>query len=79
MGLYLKVRIDGGPALRLLLDSGAQHIVLDRRAAAKVGHARGTAFELVGVGGPPKVCKRTAPATVTIGDLTLQGVRDSDV
>jgi hypothetical protein len=72
MGLYLKVRIDGGPVLRLLLDSGAQNIVLDRHAAAKVGHATGTAFEVVGVGGPPKTCKRTAAATVEIGDLVLK-------
>jgi hypothetical protein len=41
MGLYFKARIDGGPVLRMLLDSGAQHIVLDKRAAAKVGRTAG--------------------------------------
>src|ERR1039458_10214058 len=34
-GLLLKVRIDSGPVLRLLLDSGAQFIVLYKSAAAK--------------------------------------------
>jgi predicted aspartyl protease len=72
MGLYLKTRIDGGPVLRMLLDSGAQHIVLDRRAAARVGRKTGSAFELVGVGTSTKSCTRAAPGTVQIGDLVLE-------
>src|SRR5467141_2497935 len=41
VGMLLKVRINGGPALRLLLDSGAQDIVVDRKAARKSGHWTG--------------------------------------
>jgi predicted aspartyl protease len=74
IGLYLKVRIDDGPVFRLLLDSGAQHVVLDHRAAAKAGRTKGSAFELVGVGAPAKNCKRVAPAKLTIGDLTMTNI-----
>src|ERR1022692_2636184 len=49
-GLLLKVRIDSGPVLRLLLDSGAQFIALDKAAAAKSGHTGGSELDLVGVG-----------------------------
>src|SRR5664280_17097 len=48
-GLLLKVRIDSGPVLRLLLDSGAQFIVLDKNAAAKSDLAGGSDFDLVGM------------------------------
>jgi len=72
IGLYLKARIDGGPVLRLLLDSGAQHIVLDRRAAARTGRTAGSDFELVGVGAAARSCKRAAPGTVEIGALVLE-------
>jgi predicted aspartyl protease len=71
MGLYFRARIDGGPVLRMLLDSGAQHIVLDRHAAAKVGRSAGSDFELVGVGAVAKSCRRAAPGTLQIGDLIL--------
>jgi hypothetical protein len=71
-GLYFKARIDGGPLLRLLLDSGSQHIVLDRRAAAKTGRAAGSGFELVGVGAAAKSCRHAAPGTLQIGDLLLE-------
>jgi predicted aspartyl protease len=76
MGLYFKTRIDGGPVLRMLLDSGAQHIVLDKWAAAKVGRKTGSGFELVGVGASSRSCKRAAPGTLQIGDLTL---KDCDI
>ncbi|HUB81068.1 MAG TPA: aspartyl protease family protein [Bryobacteraceae bacterium] len=71
-GLYFKARIDGGPLLRLLLDSGAQHIVLGWRAAAKVGRKAGSGFELVGVGAAAKSCRRTRPGTLQIDDLVLE-------
>jgi predicted aspartyl protease len=71
-GLYCKARIDGGPVLRMLLDSGAQHIVLDKRAAAKVGRTAGSDFELVGVGASARSCRRAAPGTIEIGDLVLR-------
>jgi len=76
MGLFLKVHIDGGPALRLLLDSGAQYIVLDKRAAALSGRSSGDTLELVGLGAAAKAARRVAPGTVEIGDLLL---RDCDM
>jgi hypothetical protein len=35
VGLLVKARINGGPQLRLLLDSGSQYVVLSRKAAAR--------------------------------------------
>lgn len=70
-GLFFKARIDGGPELHMLLDSGAQHVVLDRRAAAKAGKSAGAAFDLIGIGATSKTCRRLAPGTVQIGELTL--------
>jgi Aspartyl protease len=72
-GLFFKARIDGGPEFRMLLDSGAEQVVLNKRAAAKVGRSTGSGFELVGVGATSRSCKRAAPGTVQIGDLTLAG------
>jgi hypothetical protein len=71
-GLLLKVRIDGGPPLQLLLDSGAQSIVLDRRAAAKSGHTTGTDLDLVGAGSSPRPSGAAMARTVEIGDLVLR-------
>ena len=70
-GLLLKVRIDGGPALRLLLDSGAQFIVLDKTAAARSGHTRGSELDLVGVGRQPRAARMATAGSVEIGDLVL--------
>ncbi len=73
MGLLLKVRIDGGPALQLLLDSGAQHIVLDKKAAASLGRSAGSSLELVGFGTAAKTARRVTSGTLQIGDLILTG------
>jgi predicted aspartyl protease len=70
-GLFVRARIDGGPALRLLLDSGAQSIVLDKRAAAKSGYSGGSELDLVGVGTSPKVARMAKARTVEVGDLEL--------
>jgi hypothetical protein len=75
MGLVVKARIGRGPSLRLLLDSGAQHIVLNKWAAAKLTPA-GSTLELVGLGGSDQGAGRLACATVEIGDLAL---RDCDM
>jgi hypothetical protein len=75
-GLFLKARIDGGPVIRLLLDSGAKNIVLDKRTAALLGRSSGSAFEVVGFGSDARAAKRVAGGSVTIGDLTL---RDCEV
>jgi hypothetical protein len=75
LGLILKVRIDNGPVLRLLLDSGAQFIVLDKAAAAKSGHSGGSQFDLVGVGMPPRPGRTAQADTVAIGDLVFHNCR----
>jgi hypothetical protein len=72
MGLLVKARIDGGPPLRFLLDSGARDIVLDKRAAALLKRSAGTGLELVGMGPASKTAKRAAPGEVQIGDLVLR-------
>lgn len=71
MGLYLKARIDGGPVLRLLLDSGARHLVLDKHAAAALGREPVSTLELVGVGTAAKTARRVSPGTLEIADLVL--------
>src|SRR3974377_2284778 len=53
MGLILKARVNGGPVLRLLVDSGAQYLVLDRKAARKSGQLSGAELDLVGAGASP--------------------------
>jgi hypothetical protein len=70
--LLLKVRIDNGPVLRLLLDSGAQFIVLDKAAAARSGHSLtgGSELDLIGVG-KPKSARMAKAGSVRIGDLVF--------
>src|ERR1700693_5460466 len=50
VGLLVTARINGGPMLRLLLDSGTQYVVLNRKAALKSGCAGGSDLDLVGAG-----------------------------
>jgi hypothetical protein len=74
VGLLVKARINGGPPLRLLLDSGSQYVVLDRRAAMRSGCTGGIDLDLVGAGAlSPKTVKQQE-ATLEIGDLTLRSV-----
>lgn len=73
IGLYFKARIDGGPVLRLLLDSGAQHIIIEKRVAGKLERTVRSGVELVGVGSGSKACKHTAMGSLSIGDLVLGG------
>jgi hypothetical protein len=70
--LLLKVQIDNGPVLRLLLDSGAESIVLDKNAAAKSGHAGGSELDLVGMGRSPKAARMARAGTVAVGDLVFR-------
>lgn len=71
-GLLVKARINGGPVLRMLLDSGASFVVLDKRAAAASGHLAGSLFELVSLGSTPKPARRGECATVQVGELVLR-------
>jgi hypothetical protein len=71
-GLLVKARINGGPVLRMLLDSGASFIVLDKRAAGASGQLSGSSLELASVGSTPKRARRVECGTVQIGELVLR-------
>jgi hypothetical protein len=74
-GLIAKVRINSGPPLRLLLDSGADYAVLNRKAALKSACTGGADLDLIGPGVlTAAVAKRLRADTLQIGDLTLRGV-----
>jgi hypothetical protein len=75
VGLLIIARVNGGPPLRLLLDSGTQFLVLDRKAAAR-SNCKGTAgLDLVGAGEDATRAVRTGKAgTVEVGDLVLKDV-----
>ena len=73
VGMIIKARINGGPPLRLLLDSGANLITLDPRAAAKSSCAGGTELDLVGAGAPVAGgAKQVRAATVEVGPVLLR-------
>ena len=72
-GLLARVRINGGPSLRLLLDSGSQYVVLNRSAAARSGCRGGDALDLVGAGGvAPSTVMRLRADSLQVGDLTFR-------
>lgn len=71
VGLTLQARVDGGPPLRLLLDTGAEYLVLDRKAAARSGHTEGTAMNIVGMDGPAKAAFLTKAVTVGVNELVM--------
>jgi predicted aspartyl protease len=74
-GLVIGATINGGPPLRLLLDSGAQFLVLDRRAAEKSRCNDGTDLDLVGAGTPAgTLAKMQRAQTVQVGDLVLHDI-----
>jgi len=75
VGLVILARVNGGPPLRLLLDSGAQHVVLDKKAAARSRCLGGTGLDLVGAGtGRPEAARVLAAGTVEIGEILLRNV-----
>jgi len=76
-GLLIRARVNGGPMLRLLLDSGAQCVVLSRRAAAKSGCFGGVDLPLVSPGAlAANVVKAVRAETIEIDDFMA---RDVDV
>lgn len=74
VGAALKVRVNGGPPLRLLLDSGAQDLVLDRRAAARSGLSGDAPFLLVGPGGEPSQALRSEVEILEAGTWSARHV-----
>ena len=74
-GMLVRARINGGPPLRLLVDSGSQYVVVDRAAALHSHCAGGTDLNLVGVGGAAAAqVKHQIADTLELGDLTLRSV-----
>ncbi len=75
VGLVIGARINGGPELRLLLDSGAQYIVLDRKSAERSRCTGQSRIELVGVGVAPATPVRMLRAdSVDVGGLAVHDV-----
>jgi predicted aspartyl protease len=74
VGMILKARVNSGPPLRLLLDSGANMITLDPSAAAKSNCGAGAIeLDLVGAGTQAAAgAKQTRAASVEIGALRLR-------
>jgi aspartyl protease len=76
IGMILKVRVNGGPPLRLLLDSGAEDLVLSRSAAHKSGLIKsGSELDLVGVG----TSVRTAGITTAGLEIDKLAFRDCPI
>ncbi len=71
-GLFIKARINGGPQLRLLLDSGAEFIVLDKKSAAKSGHTGGKVLDLVGAGKTVRPALQSVAEIVDLGELAFR-------
>jgi len=72
-GLLLKAGVNGGPLLRLLLDTGAAHVVLSRAAAAKSGFSATSNLALVGFGALPATDVKSGMArSIEIGSLKLR-------
>jgi predicted aspartyl protease len=75
VGLILKVRINGGPPLRMLLDSGAQFLVLERMAAVRAGCPELSEFDLIETGAASATqVKRAFADVVQLSDLTFRSV-----
>jgi hypothetical protein len=74
-GLLVKARINGGPLLSLLVDSGTQCVVLNRTAALRSHCAGGADLEMIGAGAASAtLVKRQVADTLELGDLTLRDV-----
>lgn len=74
-GLVAKVRLNGGAALHLLLDSGAGRVVLTRRAALKSRCTGAGDLDAIGPGvASPATVKQLRADTLEIGDLTLRDI-----
>ena len=72
-GVLVQGRINGGPPLRLVLDSGAEFIVIGSKAARSARIAARSELELVGLGSRPA---RVGQAeTVEIGPVSFRNCR----
>jgi hypothetical protein len=75
-GLLLEARINGGPPLHLLVDSGAARIALNVRASVRSAVAALAESHLVGMGDFPAISARSGIAsTVDAGPLQFRDCR----
>lgn len=75
-GVLVKTRINGGPPLRLLLDTGAENITIDSRSASRSALSTVSDSFLVGAGdSPTKVARRGLAETVETGELVFRRCR----
>ncbi|MFZ0962613.1 MAG: retropepsin-like aspartic protease [Terriglobia bacterium] len=72
-GVLLHVRINGGRPLRLVLDSGAESIVIDARTAHSLGLSGASEIDLVGL--RTKSAKTGMVQSVDIGPLSFRNCR----
>ena len=72
-GVILHVRINGGRPLRLVLDTGAEFIVIGSKAARPVGLSSMSELDLVGLESRPARVGRAE--TVEIGPLSFRNCR----
>ena len=71
-GVFVRARVNGGPPLRLLLDTGSADIVLDQKAAQRSGLSTSTELVMVCAGGSPtKTMKAGLARVVEIGPLSF--------
>lgn len=69
-GVILRVRLNGGRPLRLLLDSGADLMVIGAKAGRSLGLAVGSETDLVGLGTRP--AKMARAGTAEIGPVSFR-------
>jgi len=72
-GVLLHARINGGRPLRLVLDSGAEFIVIGAKAARSIGISARSEMELVGLGSRP--ARVGWAETVEIGPVRFRNCR----
>jgi len=71
LGAVVKVQINGGPVLNLLLDSGAQDIAVTKRVAKRLGLPGESDMKLVGLGASLGSARRLAPGRLEADGLIL--------
>jgi len=75
-GVLLKARINGGPLLRLLLDSGAENITIDSRSAARSALSATSGALLAGAGeSSTRAIRMGIAESVKAGDLIFRNCR----
>ena len=73
VGVLLTVSVNGGRPLRLVLDSGAESIVIDAKAARSLGLSGGSDLDLVGL--RTRLAKTGVAGSVDIGPVSFRNCR----